>query len=202
MGRFPLSLILLASLLAACAPASAITPDTCDAATRPGAREKFTFDQIVPCLNSVAKVSAFTQNNMKVDAEYDTRERGGNEYAPAATVYARGMDDGDGLAILQCYFLENNGFDAFVIGFSIETPLGSNGCGVRNADGTITVLGGLGNIEGPFNSITDLAQFAVSHNWMPAGGSLRTLKASQVIQLTTDETSPSVLELPWVTTEY
>ncbi len=204
MGRIHLSIILLTLLLAACgrAPTEPTSAPECNGATEPGARERFKFDQIMSCMNTLSRVSTFTQNNMKFDAEYDTRERGGNEYVPAALVYERGIDDGDGLAILQCYFLEHNGFDAFVIGLSIETPVGSNACGIKDADGTITIIGPMGNIEGPFNSFTDLAKFAVSRNWMQADGTIRTLKASQVTRITTDLTSPSVLDLPWVSIEY
>ena len=121
---------------------------------------------------------------------------------PAAVVYERGIDDADGYAILQCYLLEENGWDAFMIGLSIDSPTGSNVCGVKNADDTILVLEGAGQIAGPFNSLADVAQYYISINWMQSGGTLRTLKASQVTRVTTDQTSPSVLELPWVSYQY
>jgi hypothetical protein len=183
------------------APAPTNTPDVCAGATDPGARQRFTLAQIVPCLNTVLKVSAFMVNNLKYDIDYDTRERGGNEYVPAGVVYERGMDDADGHAILQCYLLEENGYDAFIIGLSIESPIGSNVCGV-NTNGAIVILEGAGQISGPFNSIADMAKYYISNNWMQSGGTLRTLKASQVTQITTDRTSPSVLELPWVSHQY
>ncbi|MGA2489760.1 MAG: hypothetical protein ABSF99_06175 [Anaerolineales bacterium] len=175
-----------------------ITPDLCAGATSAGARQRFTFEQIVPCLNSVSRVSEFMKNNIIYDVEYDTRERGGNEYVPAQVVYERGIDDADGHAILQCYLLERNGWDAVMIGLSIDTPVGSNVCGIKNPDGSILILEGAGNVAGHFNSLTDVAKYYTSLHWMQAGGTLRTLKASQVTQVTTDRTSPSILELPWV----
>jgi hypothetical protein len=177
------------------------TPDVCAGATDPGARQKFAFEQIVPCLNTVPKVSAFVANNVKYDVEYDTRERGGNEYAPAQVVYERGVDDADGLAILACYFLERNGMDASMIGLSIEAPVGSNVCGA-NTNGAILVLAGAGQVTDPFNSLADVAQYFIGKNWMKSGGTLRTIKASQVTRITTDKTTPSVLDLPWVLHPY
>ena len=182
-------------------PAPTGTPDVCAGATAPGARQKFTFEQIVPCLKTAPQVSAFMMNNMKYDVEYDIRERGGNEYAPAGVVYERGVDDADGFAILECYFLERNGSDAFVIGLSIESPTGGNVCGV-NTNGAILVLGGAGEVGGPFNSLADLARYFISKNWMKSGGTLRTLQASKVTQITTDKTTPDVLGLAWVLHPY
>ncbi|MBM3151439.1 MAG: hypothetical protein FJZ96_04420, partial [Chloroflexi bacterium] len=85
------------------------TGDYCDDATSAGARTRYTFEEIVPCLDTIEKVSLFMSNNMMYDNAWDTRERGGNEYVPARLVYERGVDDCDGHAILQCYFLEMNG---------------------------------------------------------------------------------------------
>jgi hypothetical protein len=215
MNRTILAVILLVPLLAACSPAAALptatptpppaptpTPDACAGATDPGARQKFAFEQIVPCLDTPAKVSTFMANNVKADAQYDTRERGGNEYVPAAVVYQRGIDDADGNAILACYFLEKNGADAFVIGLSIESPRGSNVCGIQTAEGEILVLEAGRVSAGPFKSFADLAAYYINIGWMQKGGSLRTLKASQVTQITTDHTTPSVLDLPWMFQQY
>jgi len=191
--------------LAACGPA-ALPPtsasDLCAGATDPGARQKYSFEQIVPCLNTPDTVGAFVASNVGYDVEYDVRERGGNEYVPAQLVYERGIDDADGHAILQCYLLEENGWDAFVVGLSIESPLGSNVCGVRNPDGTLLILQGEGRITDPFDSLADAARYYIDKGWMQEAGTLRTLRASQVTGLTTDATSPSVLQLPWVTQEY
>ena len=200
--------VLLLFVLTACASApiatSAFTstPDVCAGAAAAGARQNFSFEQIIPCLNTVPKVSEFMKNNIQYDVEYDIRERGRNEYVPASVVYERGIDDADGYAILQCYLLERNGFDAYMIGLSIDTPVGSNVCGVNNADGTVLVLEGEGQTAGPFNSFTDLAAYYTDKGWMQSGGSLITLRASQVTQVTTDFTSPSVLELPWISQQY
>jgi hypothetical protein len=141
------------------------------------------------------------KNNVTYDVEYDLRERGGNEYVPAPVVYERGIDDGDGYAILQCWFLEQNGWDAFMIGLSIDSPTGSNACGV-NSDGKLLVLEGEGLTAGPFDSLAGAARHYIDIGWMTDGGSLRTLKASQVTRMTTDSTTPSVLELPWEFHQY
>lgn len=179
-----------------------IDVDPCEGMTDPGARLKFDFDQAVTCLNDIDRVRTFMANNIRYDPEYDIRERGGNEYVPARMVYEHGIDDADGCAILQCYFLEVNGRDAFMIGLSVESPVGSNVCGIKNEDGTILVLEGAGQAAGPFKSFTDLAGYYIERKWMLSGGSLRTLKASQVAQITTDFTTPTVLELPWVFQKY
>lgn len=177
------------------------TLDKCAGATAAGARQRFAFEQVVPCLKTVAQVGEFVKNNVKYDVEYDIREHGVIEYEPAALVYERGIDDANGYSVLECYLLERNGVDAFMIGLSIETPSGSNICGV-NVDGKISVLQGAGQIAGPFNSFADLAKYYAGINWMKAGGTVRTLKASQVTQITTDRTSPSILGLPWVSQPY
>lgn len=205
MMRICSAAVLITIGLAACGPA-ALPPtsssDLCAGATDPGARQKFSFGQIVPCLSTPDKVRAFVASNVVYDVEYDVRERGGNEYVPAQLVYERGVDDADGHAILQCFFLEENGWDAFVVGLSIETPVGSNVCGVRNPDGTLLILQGDGRITDPFDSLADAAEYYIDKGWMQEGGTLRTLRASQVTGLTTDATSPSVLQLPWVMQEY
>jgi hypothetical protein len=182
-------------------PLPSDTPDACAGATYPGARQKFTLEQIIPCLDTIDKVSSFMANNVQYDVEYDVRERGGNEYAPPSVIYERGIDDADGYAILECYLLEKNGWDAYVIGLSIESRKGSNVCGVNTEDG-ILAMAGTKQTAGPFESFTDLAAFFIQIDWMQSGGTLRTLKASQVTQITTDNTSPSVLELPWVSQKY
>jgi hypothetical protein len=175
---------------------------TTAAATAAGARLKFTLDQITPYLDTPAKVSEFMRNNIKLDPNYDSQQRGGNEYVPAGTVYERGIDDADGWAILMAYFLERNGLDAFMVGLDIETPTGINVCAVKNADGSLTVLEPGGTVTGPFASFAGLATFYTAKGWLEPGGSIRTLKASEVTQVTTDKTSPSVLDLPWVFIDY
>ena len=182
-------------------PTATNTPDACAGATAVGARQKFSFEQIIPCLKTVAQVAEFMKNNVQYDVQYDIREHGAIEYEPAALVYERGIDDANGYAILECYFLERNGGDAFVLGLSIETPGGSNVCGIQS-DGGILVLQGAGQIAGPFVSFADLAKYYTDLKWMKTGGTIRSLKASQVTQVTTDRTSPSILGLPWVSHPY
>lgn len=188
---------ILDARVAATLPTETLTQDGCAGATAVGARQRYTLEQIVPCLKTVAQVGEFMQNNVKYDVEYDIREHGAIEYEPAALVYERGIDDANGYAILECYLLERNGWDAFVIGLSIETPTGSNVCGV-NIDGRILVLQGAGQMIGPFISFTDLATHYAEMNWMKPGGTVKSLRASQVTQITTDHTSPDILGLPWV----
>ena len=179
-------------------PRAKNTSEICIDATNSGARQKYAFEQIIPCLNTVEKVTEFMSNNITYDVDYDTRERGGNEYTPAYNIYTRGIDDADGYAILECYILEKNDFDAFVIGLSIENPVGSNVCGIRNSDGTILTLTGTEKTEGPFNTLEDTASYYKNKGWMSNEGSIRTIKASQIVNTTTDNTNPSVLELPWI----
>ena len=163
----------------------------CDNATSAGARTRYTFQEILPCLDTIAKVSEFMSSNMMYDGAYDHRERGGNEYAPAWLVYKRGVDDCDGHAILQCYFLEVNGRDAVMLGLSVNTPNGYNVCAVDTGR-AIVVLDAMGEIVGPFATIEDAALHYISPD-----GALGTLRASQVTQITTGTTTPSVLDLPW-----
>lgn len=169
------------------------TPNTnyCDTATDAGSRTKLTFEEIVPCLDTIEKVSQFMQNNINYDAAYDAHERSMNEYVPAYLVYERGSDDCDGHAILQCYILEKNGFDAVILGLSIDTPTGWNACAVTTKDG-VTVLDVKGQILGPFGSIEEAAQQFITPDLH-----LGTLLASQVTQITTNDTNPNVLNLPW-----
>lgn len=150
------------------------------------------------------------RNNVRWEGDYDNRTYGGNRYDPPWIVYEHGIDDCDGHAFLQCYFLEANGWDAYVIGLSIEgggrevcgdCP-GHNVCGVNLADGRILVLDNEGTIEGYFNSLAEVARHYIAKGWMWKGGSLRTMRASQLTQVTTDYTTPKVTDLPWSFHEY
>ncbi len=164
----------------------------CDHATEAGARTNYTFEEISPCLDSIDKVSEFTQHNMMYDPAYDAHERSSNEYVPAYLVYERGVDDCDGHAILQCYFLEKNGFDAVMLGLSIDTPTGWNACAVTTKDG-VYVLDVMGEKLGPYTSIEEAALEFITPDLH-----LGTLLASQVTQITTNDSNPRVLDLPWV----
>ena len=163
----------------------------CDDATSAGARTKYTFQEILPCLDTIEEVSQFMQNNMMYDLSWDVRERGGNEYVPAWLVYERGVDDCDGHAILQCYFLEMNGRDAVMLGMNVNTNEGHNVCAVNTGE-AIWVLDDMGLVVGPFGSIEDAAL-----HYIGSDENLGILSALQVTRITTDETTPSVLELPW-----
>jgi hypothetical protein len=197
-----LTLIILFPSLCACnqTPITRSSPtstvDACAGASAAGAREQFTLEQIAPCLDTIDKVNTFMANNITYDVQYDTRERGGNEYVPATTVYSRGIDDGDGYAILACYLLEQNGYDAVMFGLSIDTPIGSNVCAVNYVKG-ITVFEGGGILAGPFSSVSEMVNHYIEIGWMQAGGNVQIIKASQITQATTDTTTPNVLDLPW-----
>lgn len=196
--------ILLVLTLSACGPSAQLmakTPDACAGATEPGARQRFNFEQIVPCLNTVTKVSAFMANNMKRDDGWDAKACGEICYSPAWLVYKNGIDDVHGLVTLECYFLEKNGWDAFHIGIAIETPIGTNVCGV-NTNGIVLVLDQDGDTEGSFNSLAEVAKYYISHGRMRDGDKLRTIKASQITQVTTNRTTPSILDLPWLIHPY
>ena len=124
-----------------------------------------------------------------------------NEYAPAWVVYERGYDDCDGHAILQCYLLERNGWDAYMIGLSIESPIGHNVCGV-NVRGGILVLDNFGQVVGTFGSLPEVARYYIGRGSMLDGGTLRTIRASVIDKPVTDYTTPSVLGLPWTMHKY
>jgi tRNA A-37 threonylcarbamoyl transferase component Bud32 len=179
------------------APAIENTPDACAGATDPGAREKFTLEQITPCLDDISKVNAFMANNIQNDDDWDATACGKICYSPAEVVYQNGVDDLHGLVTLACYLLEKNGWDAYHIGLSIENPVGTNVCGV-NTDEGVLVLESNGNVIGPFPTLADIAHFYIEHGKMKDGGQLRTIKASQITQVTSMETTPSLLGLPWV----
>jgi murein DD-endopeptidase MepM/ murein hydrolase activator NlpD len=127
----------------------------------PGARTAYTFEEIVPLLNTPDKVSTFMKNNIEWDGKYDIETAGGNEYVPASLVYERGIDDCDGHATLQAYFLRANGYDAFIVGIGIEGPQGHNVCVYQDA-GLYWILDNCGAKKGPFNSLDELADSIIS----------------------------------------
>jgi hypothetical protein len=208
-------LIILIVGLAACTPAPTPpptpiptqtppptnTPNICIGATDPGARDKFSLEQITPCLNSVEKVSQFMANNITRNDAWDAKACGEICYSPAYIVYQNGVDDLHGLVTLECYFLEKNGMDAYHIGFSIDKPVGTNACGVMQ-DGKLTILDYDGKVVGTFDSLADAAREYINRGWMTDGGSLRTIKASQIKQITSNNSTPSLIELPWEIHEY
>ena len=147
-------------------------------------------------------------NNSVHDPEFDLKTAGGNEYVPARVMYERAqgqprmVDDCDGHAIFQSTVLEANGWDAYMIGLSIEGPIGHNVTGVNLPDGRILVIDNAGKIEGYFDSLASVARHYIQKGWMMDGGTLRTIRGSQITQITTDYTSPNVLGLPWIFHEY
>lgn len=167
-------------------PSPTDTPDPCAYATTSAARRTYALSEIVRCLDTPDLVRRFTSANIRSQGEAQ------NEYVPAWTVYERGYDDGDGMAILQCYLLEENGWDAYMIGLGITMPNGRNVCGISLDDGTILVLDDGGEQLGPFSSL------AAVYDHFGTGGTLLTIRASQIVAVTTDDTTPSVLGLPWV----
>ncbi len=182
-------------------PGPTFTPDVCAGATDPGARQRFTLEQIVPCLKTVPQVNAFMANNTKRDDGWDAKACGEICYSPAWLVYQNGADDLHGLVTLECYLLEKNGWDAYHIGLSVENPVGTNVCGV-NTNGTVLILDADGKTVGSFNSLAEVAKYYISHGWMKDGGQIRTIKASQITLVTTNKTTPSLAGLPWVLHPY
>lgn len=163
-----------------------------------GARTKYTFEQIVPLLSSPQLVSLFMSNNISYTLQWD-QMAGGNEYAPAWVTYERGSGKCVGHAILQCYILEKNGWDAFMIGLSIESDVvGHNVCGVKT-NGKILVLDNEGKMEGYFNTLPEIARHYIAAGNMKDGGTLRTISASAITQIIA---YPAVFGLPWSLQEY
>ncbi|MFH8092772.1 MAG: hypothetical protein QXM38_02415, partial [Candidatus Aenigmatarchaeota archaeon] len=96
------------------------TPDPCAGATEPGARKKFTYNQIVPCLDTPQKIAAFLKNNITYEPD-DI-----NNYLPAEKVYNKGKDDCDGFAIFAACTAAMNGYEAYHVGIEVETSWGHN----------------------------------------------------------------------------
>ena len=147
-------------------------------------------------------------NNSTHDPKFDPNTAGGNEYVPARVMYERAqgqprmVDDCDGHAIFQSTVLEANGWDAYMIGLSIEGPIGHNTAGVNLSDGRILVIDDAGIIEGYFDSLASVARHYIQKGWMTDGGTLKIIRGSQITRVTTDYTSPNVLGLPWTSHEY
>ncbi len=181
-------------------PVISQTIDICAGSTEPDARTRLTFEEIVPCLDTVDKVSTFMANNMERDDGWDLKECGEICYSPASLVYQKGVNSLHGLVTLECYFLEKNGLNAYHIGLAIELPSGTNLCGV-DVDGGVLVLDYDGKIVGTFESLIDVVSYYADLG-VGTGGQLRTIKASQITEVATNHTSPSILELSWVVHPY
>lgn len=131
-------------------PTPTPTPDFCAGATEPGAREKFTFEQILPCLNTPQKIVRFTNNNFTYipDQPY-------NNYAPAWLVYQKGGDDCDGFATFDAFVLRFHGYEAYNLGLQIYTLWGHNVAAYKVGKDWYVI--DMAYIHGPFKSIEDFA---------------------------------------------
>ncbi len=139
-------------------PPAAATPDACAGATSGGARQKFTFEQIAPCLDKPESLVAFMRNNLAWDGGWDNKTYGDNAYSPAWEVYENGIDDCDGLAEFAACVLSRNGYEAYNVGISILGPAGHNVAGYVGKDGLKYAINNGQDIEGPFDSWEALAQ--------------------------------------------
>jgi hypothetical protein len=139
------------------------TPDPCSGATAAGARERFAFEEIVPCLDTPQKVRDFMSGNLRWDGGWDAGNYGDNAYSPAWEVYANGVDDCDGLAEFGACVLSRNGYEAYNVGVSILGPLGHNVTGFVGADGLEYAIHNGQRIDGPFDTWEELAQFYIDN---------------------------------------
>lgn len=150
----------------ASSPTPTGTPDPCQGSTGPDASKLFTFGGIVPCLDTPNKVLKFMQSNMTHGGgAWDHEVFGENAYSTAQEVYERGMDDCDGLAEFAACVLHLNGFESYNVGISIIAPLGHNVAGFVGHDGLIYSMNNGKEIEGPFDSWEDLAEYYISKGY-------------------------------------
>ncbi len=139
-----------------------LTPDSCAGATSIGARQRFTFEQIVPCLNTPQKLVDFMLTNLSFDPGWDNKTFGAfNVYSPAVEVYVNGADDCDGLAGFAACILSMNGYEAYNVGVSILGPSGHNVAGYIDRDGLKYSISNGQKVDGPFNTWEELAQFYI-----------------------------------------
>jgi hypothetical protein len=120
-----------------------------------------------------------------------------NEYLPAKMIFERKYDDCDGHAILQSYLLKTNGYDAWVVGLSIESELGHNVCGYY-INKLIYILDNEGLQRGPFNSWYEVGDFYSNIGWAEPHCSIRLLNPFVIKKPITDYTTPNVMDLPWI----
>lgn len=128
-----------------------------------GAREKYSFDELVHQLETPSLLLTFMRNNLSHGGDnYDPVHYGGNAYATAQEVYANGEDDCDGLAEFGACVLSKHGIEAYNVGISILSPLGHNVTGFVNpSDGKMYAINNGQEQLGPFNSWLELAQYFV-----------------------------------------
>ena len=144
-------------------------------------------------------------NNSVHDPEFDLKTAGGNEYVPARVMYERAqgqprmVDDCDGHAIFQSTVLEANGWDAYMIGLSIEGPIGHNVTGVNLPDGRILVIDNAGKIEGYFDSLASVARHYIQKGWCWLPSSWCILHAITLGKLEIKKLYPSTRLLLFIT---
>jgi hypothetical protein len=147
------------------------TPDTCAGATTSGAREKFSFTEIVSCLDTPEKLVLFMSSNLIWDGAWDNSQYGDNTYSPAGEVYELGTDDCDGLAEFAACVLSKHGYEAYNVGISILGPSGHNVTGYVGKDDLKYSIHNGEIIHGPFNTWEELAQFYIDQgSASPPGG--------------------------------
>jgi hypothetical protein len=149
------------------------------------------FDEVVYRLNSPDLVSIYMKDNIRWEPEKT------NEYLPAKMIFERKYDDCDGHAILQSYLLKTNGYDAWVVGLSIESELGHNVCGYY-INKLIYILDNEGLHRGPFNSWYEVGDFYSNIGWAEPHCSIRLLDPFVIKKPVTDYTIPNVMGLPWI----
>jgi hypothetical protein len=82
------------------------TPGPCYGATSSGARQRFTFEKIVPCLTTPHLISQFMRNNLRF--MYD--ESGRNYFQNARETFVRGGGDCEDSAMFAFEVLSQNGW--------------------------------------------------------------------------------------------
>jgi hypothetical protein len=139
------------------------TPDPCADAITSDARLKYTFEEIVPCLNTPENLVTFMSGNLGWDNGWDNSFYGENTYSPAREVYENGIDDCDGLAEFAACVLNQNGYEAYNVGISIMGPSGHNVTGYVGKDGLKYAINNGQSIDGPFDTWEELAQFYIDN---------------------------------------
>ncbi|NPV87835.1 MAG: protein kinase [Anaerolineae bacterium] len=131
----------------------------CAGAVLPGAREKFTFDAILPCLSSPQMVQKFMANNLTPIDAFEVY--GEAIYPPAQVVYEEGKADCPGMSEFAACVLSKHGYEAYNVGISHLGRHGLNVTGFVGKDGKLYAIPMGRAINGPFKSWEELAQFYI-----------------------------------------
>lgn len=155
--------LMISLFLNACSPSASPThtADPCTGATETGARDHFTYDQILPCLDDPEKIVAFMSTNITPQPDWDAATFGDNSYPTSQEVYAAGADDCDGLAEFAACTLSRHGYEAYNVGVSITGPWGYNVAGYVDANGQKFAINGGIIIEGPFATWDEMGQYYI-----------------------------------------